>query len=66
MLSLAFAVSGACLDQECLGYQGKTIRNIRKSMSCVSEAVSESTLGAILLLAGVEVRYRLPIGSFKL
>lgn len=54
MLTFAFAVSGA-FDQECLGYRGQVISSIREKMDCVDEATSASTIGAILLLAGVEV-----------
>jgi hypothetical protein len=55
MLSLALAVTGGSIDQECLGYQGQAISLIRGKMSSLDEATSESTIGAILLLAGVEV-----------
>jgi hypothetical protein len=55
MLSLAFAVTGGSIDRECLGYQGQAITHIREKMSSLNEATSESTIGAILLLAGVEV-----------
>jgi hypothetical protein len=55
MLSLAFAVTGGSIDQECLGYQVQAISHIREKMSCLDEATSESTIGAILLLAGVGV-----------
>lgn len=55
MLSFAFAVTGGSINRECLGYQGQTISHIRERMSCLDEATSESTIGAILLLAGVEV-----------
>lgn len=55
MLSLAFAVTGGSINRECLGYQGQAITRIREKMSCLDEATSESTIGAILLLAGVEV-----------
>jgi hypothetical protein len=55
MLSLAFAVTGGSINQECLGYQGQAISHIREKMSSLDEATSESTIGAILLLAGVEV-----------
>ncbi|KPM35519.1 hypothetical protein AK830_g11061 [Neonectria ditissima] len=54
MLSFAFAVTGGNIDQECLGYQGQAIGYIRERMSSLDEATSESTIGAILLLAGVE------------
>ncbi|TVY16452.1 hypothetical protein LARI1_G005751 [Lachnellula arida] len=59
MLSLAFAASGGSivnLDRECLGYQGQAISYIRERMSSLDEATSASTIGAILLLAGVEAR----------
>ena len=55
MLSLAFAVTGGSIDRECLGYQGQAISYIREKMSFLDDATSESTIGAILLLAGVEV-----------
>jgi hypothetical protein len=55
MLSLAFAVTGGSIDRECLRYQGQAISYIREKMSSLDEATSESTIGAILLLAGVEV-----------
>jgi hypothetical protein len=55
MLSFAFAVTGGSIDQECLGYQGQAIGHVRQKMSSLDEATSESTIGAILLLAGVEV-----------
>jgi hypothetical protein len=55
MLSLALAVTGGSIDRECLGYQGRAISCIRAKMSSLAEATSESTIGAILLLAGVEV-----------
>ncbi|KAK3345975.1 hypothetical protein B0T25DRAFT_612111 [Lasiosphaeria hispida] len=56
MLSFAFAVTGGTIDQECLGYQSQAISHIRTKISSPSEATSESTIGAILLLAGVEAR----------
>jgi hypothetical protein len=55
MLSFAFAVTGGSIDRECLGYQSQAISYIREKMSYLDEATSESTIGAILLLAGVEV-----------
>jgi len=55
MLSFAFAVTEGIIDQECLGYQGQAISYIRKRISSLEEAASESTIGAILLLAGVKV-----------
>lgn len=55
MLSFAFAVAGGSIDRECLGYQGQAVHHIRQRMNSVEEATSESTIGAILLLSGVEV-----------
>ncbi|KAF2790979.1 hypothetical protein K505DRAFT_377130 [Melanomma pulvis-pyrius CBS 109.77] len=56
MLSFALAVTGGSINRECLGYQGQAISFIRERMSSLNEATSESTIGAILLLAGVEAR----------
>ncbi|KAI0203295.1 hypothetical protein F4808DRAFT_39600 [Astrocystis sublimbata] len=54
MLSFAFAVAGCNINRECLGYQGQAIAYVRERMDCRREATSEATIGAILLLAGVE------------
>jgi hypothetical protein len=55
MLTFAFAVTAGSIDRECLGYQSEALSSIRKRMSSPAGATSESTLGAILLLAGIEV-----------
>ena len=55
MLSLVFAVNGGSIDRECLGYQGQAMKHLHEKMDHLDEATSESTIGAILLLAGVEV-----------
>ena len=55
MLSLVFAVTGGSINRECLGYQSQAISYIRERLNSLDEAASESTIGAILLLAGVEV-----------
>lgn len=55
MLSLAFEATGASINRECLDYKGQAISRIRERMGYPREAVSESTIGAILLLTGVEV-----------
>jgi hypothetical protein len=55
MLSFVFSATGGSINRECLGYQGQAITYIRMKMSSLVEATSESTIGAILLLAGVEV-----------
>lgn len=65
MLSLAFAVNGESLNGECLGYRGQAIRHIRQKMNSMGEATSESTIGAILLLAGIEVCHLLYIVDFR-
>jgi hypothetical protein len=57
MLSLAFTVNGGAINKECLIYRGKAIQYIRERISTPDKAVSESTIGAILLLVGVEVSY---------
>ncbi|KAL2108300.1 hypothetical protein VUR80DRAFT_3982 [Thermomyces stellatus] len=56
MLSLAFEATGGSIDRECLDYKGQAISRIRERMGSPREAVSESTIGAILLLTGVEAR----------
>lgn len=55
MLTFAFAVSGT-IDREFLRYQSQALTSIRSRMKCPDWATSESTLGAILLMAGVDVR----------
>ncbi|KAI1420459.1 hypothetical protein F5Y12DRAFT_772925 [Xylaria sp. FL1777] len=56
MHSLSFAAAGGDINWECLRYQGRTFNYVRQNMSSPSAATSESTIGAILLLAGVEAR----------
>ena len=55
MLTLTFAVIAGNIDRECLGYQSEALSSIRQRMGSPDRATSESTLGAILLLAGIEV-----------
>jgi hypothetical protein len=55
MLTFAFAGTVGSIDRDCLGYQGEALSSIRQRMSFPDGAPSESTLGAILLLAGIEV-----------
>ncbi|KAK8017678.1 hypothetical protein PG993_014004 [Apiospora rasikravindrae] len=57
MLSFAVAAAKGKLDGECLGYRGQAISHIRERVSSQNEATTESTIGAILLLAGVEARF---------
>ncbi|RKK72119.1 hypothetical protein BFJ69_g10382 [Fusarium oxysporum] len=56
MLSLAFTANGGVMNKECLIYRGQAIQHIREKISTPDKAVSESTIGAILLLVGVEAR----------
>ncbi|KAI0537970.1 hypothetical protein GGR58DRAFT_470033 [Xylaria digitata] len=59
MHTLAFAAAGGGISWECLGYQGRAFCFVRERMSSPRKATSESTIGAILLLAGVEARLRM-------
>ncbi|KAF4426506.1 hypothetical protein F53441_14129 [Fusarium austroafricanum] len=56
MLSLAFTANGGTMSKECLVYRGQAIQYIRERMGSLEKAISESTIGAILLLVGVEAR----------
>ncbi|TPX16075.1 uncharacterized protein E0L32_004070 [Thyridium curvatum] len=56
MLTLAFAATGGSIDGECLWYQSQAIGYIRERMDSLDRATSTSTIGAILLLAGVDAR----------
>ncbi|KAE8441222.1 hypothetical protein EG329_005622 [Mollisiaceae sp. DMI_Dod_QoI] len=60
MLTFAFAATAGSIDRECLGYQSEALSSIRERMSSPNRATSESTLGAILLLAGIEARLGMP------
>lgn len=55
-LTFALAVTGGNMDSECIEYQNKALAGVRERMSSPDTALSLPTLGAILLLAGVEVR----------
>ena len=55
MLSLVFASTESDVDQEYLRYRGQAINYLRGKMDSLADTISESTIGAILLLAGVEV-----------
>lgn len=54
-LTLAFAAKGGILDRECAAYRLQAIQGINSKLSDPAEATSTSTVGAILLLVGVEV-----------
>ncbi|EHK43626.1 hypothetical protein TRIATDRAFT_149068 [Trichoderma atroviride IMI 206040] len=55
-LTFAFAVTGGNIDQECLDFQNQAMSTIRERMDSLESALTLPTLGAILLLAGVEAR----------
>jgi len=55
MLTFSFAVTASSTDKEYLRYQSEALGSIRRRMNTPDRATSESTLGAILLLAGIEV-----------
>lgn len=55
MLTFAFTVTSGGIDRECLGYQSEALSSLRQNINSPERATSESTLGAILLLAGIEV-----------
>ena len=65
MLSLAFTASGGVINKECLVHRGQAIQYIRERMGSLEKAVSESTIGAILLLVGVEVSQSLTASAMK-
>jgi len=60
MLSFALAVTGGNMDQECVGYQNQVLATVRQRLGSPETALSLPTLGAILLLAGVEVSRQKP------
>lgn len=55
MLTFVFAITASSVDAKYLEYQSQALGAIRRRMDCPDTAASESTLGAILLLAGTEV-----------
>ncbi|KUJ15540.1 uncharacterized protein LY89DRAFT_648891 [Mollisia scopiformis] len=61
LLTFALAVTGGIMNQECLGYQNMAMSTIRERISSPDRPVSVATLGAILLLAGVEARLGMPL-----
>lgn len=61
MLTFALAVTEGSIDRECLRYQSQAMSCIRERMNSLDRATSISTIGAILLLAGVEVCEPFPL-----
>ncbi|KAJ9483853.1 hypothetical protein VN97_g9532 [Penicillium thymicola] len=60
MLTFLFTVTAGMSSRVCLEYQNKALSSIRQRMSSPDKAATESTIGAILLLAGIEVRLGMP------
>jgi hypothetical protein len=55
MLTFEISVTAGSFNKTCLEYQNKALSSIRQRISSLDKATSEPTLGAILLLAGIEV-----------
>ncbi len=55
MLSLAFAENRSQMSVECWTYRGEAMRHIASLMETDQTALGELTIGAILVLTGVEV-----------
>ena len=55
MLAFAFGENGGIMDAECLEYKGKAIKSIAEKIKSPGIAITETIIGAILLLVGVEV-----------
>lgn len=55
MLSLAFAASGGEMTKECLEYATRAIGFVGKTIGNAELATADATVGAILLLAGIDV-----------
>lgn len=55
LLTATYAATKDVLDHEYLKYQTETMRVIRERISVLDPSTTVSTMGAILLLAGIEV-----------
>lgn len=55
-LTLKFAANDHALDKECIDYYARSIRQISRKLSDPPQAASVNTLGAVLLLIGIEGR----------
>ncbi|KAJ5975998.1 N-ethylmaleimide reductase, partial [Penicillium waksmanii] len=60
LLTFSFSFGADNLNTECLGYQSQSMSYIRDRMSYPEKATTESTLGAILLLARIEALLGIP------
>lgn len=55
MLTFVFTSTPSIIDRDYLRYQVEALGSIRQRMSSPDKATTEPTLGAIVLLAGIEV-----------
>jgi hypothetical protein len=55
MLTFVFTSTASIIDRDYLRYQVEALGSIRQRMSSPDKATTEPTLGAIVLLAGIEV-----------
>ena len=55
LLTLTFAVNSNSVDAKVLAYKGETLRWVNKRLQDPENAITSATIGAILLLVGVEV-----------
>ncbi|RAO72778.1 uncharacterized protein BHQ10_008790 [Talaromyces amestolkiae] len=60
MLTYTSAVASSSYNDEHFIYRTETLSSLRQSLRSSDEATSEPTLGAILLLAGIEARLGMP------
>ncbi len=55
LYSIAFTLNNGCLTAECLEYKGEALRFLNEKMRCPQKAISDASVGAIIILTGVEV-----------
>jgi hypothetical protein len=55
MLTFLFTVTAGMTSRQCLEYQNTALSSLRRRISSPDRAATESTIGTILLLAGIEV-----------
>jgi hypothetical protein len=56
MLVLTFAAGNGSIDNDCLASKSRALQIVGERMSRMESATTEATIGAILLLVGVEAR----------
>ncbi|KAJ5146411.1 uncharacterized protein N7515_000975, partial [Penicillium bovifimosum] len=60
MLTFSFKATESVTSRKYLEYQNQALSSIRQRLSSPDRAATESTIGTILLLAGIEVRLGMP------